>query len=169
MTINLGRPATTPCPSGETTFCIIHSTFTPLMNPLQLCWPLSICVNTIQKWTKSRTIAEATDNRVADYQKPFCKKNLYSGGLIFTSYLPLLTSYLPLLASYLPRLASYLPGDGPLHRSLLTPRAHWETSCQCCRHRKERMMLFVLRVFMPSKTTDSWIFMYQFNKQTKMP
>ena len=74
MTINLGRPATTPCPSGETTFCIIHSTFTPLMNPLQLCWPLSICVNTIQKWTKSRTIAEATDNRVADYQKPFCKK-----------------------------------------------------------------------------------------------
>ena len=144
MTINLGRPATTPCPSGETTFCIIHSTFTPLLNPLQPCRPLSICVNTIQKWTKSRTIAEATDNRVADYQKPFCKKkNLYSGGLIFTSYLP--------------RLASYLPGDGPLHRSLLTPRAHWETSCQCCRHRKERMMLFVLRVFMPSKTTDSWI------------
>ena len=42
MTINLGRPATTPCPSGETTIYIIHSTFTPLPNPLHL-WSADLC------------------------------------------------------------------------------------------------------------------------------
>ena len=135
MTINLGRPATTPCPSGETSFCIIHSTFTPL-----LCLTLSTSADLCQFVStpfKSEQNPEPLKLQTIGSQiirNHFAKKNLYSGGLIFTSY---------------------LPGDGPLHRSLLTPRAHRETSCQCCRHRKERMMLFVLRVFMPSKTTDS--------------